>query len=373
MPGIYIHIPFCKQKCSYCNFYFSVSTKTRDALVDAILKEIDLNNSYLKSRTINSIYFGGGTPSVLDVVEIGSIIDRIKKYYNFDKNIEITLEANPDDIDKEYLTEIKKIGINRFSMGVQSFVDEELSILNRYHNACKAEKSIKEIQDAGFENMNIDLIFGIPGSTLKTWDFNLNKFLELNITHLSAYNLTIEPKTVLAHQIKKGIIAEPDDDLGAKMFLQTSDKLSMNSYEHYEISNYAKDKVYALHNTNYWKGEPYLGIGPSAHSFNGISRQWNIANNRKYIESINKNILPIEKEILTDDDKYNEYIMTGLRTMWGIDIDKINIFGVDKSTFFLKEINEYLNKGYIIKRGTTYTLSRQGKLYADRVASNLFV
>ena len=346
--------------------------KTKEELVKALLLEIDLNNSYLESREIDSIYFGGGTPSVLGVEDIGKIIDRLNKYFVFNKKIEITIEANPDDINSTYLSKIKNVSVNRFSMGVQSFLNDELILLNRYHDEVKAEESIKLIQDTGFDNMNIDLIFGIPGSTIDTWNFNLNKFLELDIKHLSAYNLTIEPKTELAHLIKTGKIKSPDDELSAKMFLNTLDLLSENEYEHYEISNYAKDQSYALHNTNYWRGISYLGIGPSAHSFNGISRQWNIANNRKYIESINNKILPIEKEILSAENKYNEYIMTGLRTMWGVNIDEINAFGEDKSTLFQKEITEYINKGFIHISGTTYKLTRQGKLYADQVASNLF-
>lgn len=347
--------------------------KTKDELVNALLMEIDLNNSYLDSSDIDSIYFGGGTPSVLDVKDIGRIIEKLNQYFVFNKNIEITLEANPDDISSDYLSKIKKVGVNRFSMGVQSFLNDELVLLNRYHDEVKAEESIKLIQDFGFENMNIDLIFGIPGSTMKTWDFNLNKFLELDIPHLSAYNLTIESKTALAHQIKKGLIKSPDDELSAKMFLNTIDLLSNKGYEHYEISNYSKEGNYALHNTNYWRGIPYLGIGPSAHSFDGNTRQWNIANNRKFIESIKNKILPIDKEVLSVNDRFNEYIMTGLRTMWGVDLVKINTFGDDISNMFLEGIVDDINKGFVIKKENNFKLTREGKLYADKIASNLFV
>jgi len=373
MAGIYIHIPFCRQKCSYCNFYFSVSMKTKDDLVNAILKEIDLNHNYLSERNIDSIYFGGGTPSVLSSKEIGYIIDKIKKYFSFNKHIEITLEANPDDINVLYLKELKSIGINRFSMGVQSFLDEELIILNRNHNSKKALESIKMIQDAGFDEMNIDLIFGIPNSTMDTWNKNLDIFLDLNISHLSSYNLTIEPRTAIAYQIKKGKIKAPNDDLSAQMFLRTLDVLQNNDYEHYEISNYAKNKSYALHNTNYWKRIPYLGLGPSAHSFNGTSRQWNIANNRKYISELNQNILPMNMEILSQDATYNEYIMTGFRTMWGVNENTITNFGEKFLLYFLKEISPYLKNGFVIRIGNNYKLSKNGKLYADKIASDLFM
>lgn len=373
MAGIYIHIPFCRQKCSYCNFYFSVSMKTKNALVEAILKEIELNHNYLSNKKIDSIYFGGGTPSVLSSVEIALIIERLNQYFIFNSNIEITLEANPDDINKKYLNELKNIGINRFSMGVQSFFDDELIILNRSHNATKAQDSIKMIQDAGFDNMNIDLIFGIPNSNIERWQQNLKIFLELDIPHLSSYNLTIEPKTTIAHQIKIGKYNTPDDELNAELFLITQDILQSKGYEHYEISNYAKNRAYALHNTNYWKGIPYLGFGPSAHSYDGESRQWNIANNRKYIKILERGNLPFEKEILSTEDKYNEYIMTGFRTMWGVDIKIISNFGQKFKENFELEIIKYIENRFVKKENNIYKLSKKGKLYADKIASDLFM
>jgi len=347
--------------------------KTKDELVKAILKEIDLNHRYLEKQEIDSLYFGGGTPSVLSANEIGAIIDRINKYFHFNSNIEITLEANPDDINIKYLKELKDIGINRFSMGVQSFFDDELTILNRSHNASKAQDSIKMIQDTGFENMNIDLIFGIPNSDKERWQNNLEIFFNLDIPHLSSYNLTIEPHTTIAHQIKTGKIQEPNEELNAELFLLTHDMLKEKGYEHYEISNYAKNNSYALHNTNYWKGIPYLGFGPSAHSFNGNSRQWNIANNRKYIEQLYKNIIPFEKEVLSIEDQYNEYIMTGLRTMWGVEKSRINDFGEEFYNQFIKGVNKYIEMNFVIEMNGKYSLTREGKLYADKIASDLFV
>lgn len=373
MAGIYLHIPFCRQKCSYCNFYFSVSLKTKDEFVNAILKEIDLNHNYIQQKDLDSIYFGGGTPSVLSVEEIDLILNKINKYFSLKPDIEITLEANPDDINKKYLADLKNLGINRFSMGVQSFHDKELKILNRTHDSRKAIESLELIKETGFNNTNIDLIFGIPGSSMDDWKKNLDTFLKTDIPHLSCYNLTIEPGTIIAHQIKTGKINGVDDDLSADMFMYTDELLTKNGFEHYEISNYAKDGKYALHNTNYWKGIPYLGLGPSAHSYDGNTRQWNIANNRKYIASINKNIIPATNETLTPDDKYNEYILTGLRTMWGVNIKKIEKFGLEFADHFNKNILIFVQEKMVFKDNENYILSSKGMLYADRIASELFI
>ncbi len=347
--------------------------KTKNDLIYAIAKEIDLNHTYLTTDSIDSIYFGGGTPSLLSIAELEIILNKLSRYFIFKSDIEITLEANPDDITKSYLKDLKKVGISRFSMGVQSFIDEELVILNRYHDSQKAEYAIKLIQDNQFENMNIDLIFGIPNSSLKSWLFNLKKFIDLDIPHLSCYNLTIEPKTAIYHQIKTDKLPAPDDDLNAKLFLETFDILSSIGYEHYEISNYAKDKAYAKHNTNYWRGIPYLGLGPSAHSFDGETRQWNICNNRKYIREINKGILPNEKEILSSKDKINEYLMTGLRTMWGIDIHAIEKIDRDFIVSIQQALTSFEKEGLVNHKDNNYKLTRSGKLLADSITSALFV
>lgn len=373
MPGIYIHIPYCRQKCSYCNFYFLVSRKTQDLFLNALLQEIDLTKDYLDDKTINSIYLGGGTPSVLRIAEVSDILDRLRKIYTIDDNAEITLEANPDDINTEYVRGLIKSGINRISLGIQSFCDKELRLLNRSHDSVRAIDSIKICQDAGIDDLTIDLIFGIPGSSQPEWIKNLEIFLDLSIDHISCYNLTIEPKTAIAHQIKTRKTVAPDDGLNAKLFSDTIEILENAYYEHYEISNYARNGKYALHNTNYWKGVPYLGIGPSAHSFNIDSRRWNIANTRKYIESISQGILPTEFEILTTTDKYNEYIMTGLRTMWGIDDSKISGFGPDYYSYFREKVKEFIQSELIVSDGMNYRLTKKGKLLADRIASDLFL
>ncbi len=372
MAGIYLHIPFCRQKCSYCNFHFSVSLKTKDDFVKAILKEIEINHNYLKHKNLDSIYFGGGTPSILSSKEIDLILTKINKYFGFNRDIEITLEANPDDVDRQYLADLKNAGINRFSLGVQSFHDKELKILNRSHNASKAIESILLIKEVGFDNTNIDLIFGIPESSFDEWKRNLDIFLRLDIPHLSCYNLTIEPRTILAHHIKTGKISEINDILNSQMFEYTHHLLTKNHFFHYEISNFAIAGKHAVHNTNYWKGVPYLGLGPAAHSYNGKTRQWNISNNRKYIEAINMNKLPATVEKLSFDDKYNEYIMTGLRTMWGVEENKIKHFGDKYQKYFEKKVLRYIQNRMVYKRNTNYILSEKGLLFADRIASDLF-
>ncbi|HHH54935.1 MAG TPA: radical SAM family heme chaperone HemW [Bacteroidetes bacterium] len=373
MGGIYIHIPYCKQKCSYCNFYFSVSMKTKEEFIFSLLKEIDLNHHYLDREKIRTLYFGGGTPSILSTSELKSIIAEIKKYFVFSEDIEITIEANPDDINIDYLKAIKELGITRFSLGVQSFHDNELKILNRSHDAHKAICAIEMIKNEGFKSTNIDLIFGIPGSTITEWRKNLDFFYKLEIPHLSCYNLTIENRTAIYHQIKTGKLSRPDDKLGAEMFVFTHDYLTSKGYDHYEISNYAIKNNMAIHNTNYWKGEKYLGLGPSAHSFNGESRQWNISNVRKYIHDINSGFIPMQEEKLNKNDMYNEYVMTGLRTKWGVDIKKIESFGDKYKEHFVTISENYIRNGFIIIKNDAYILTVKGMLYSDKISSDLFV
>ena len=373
MAGIYIHVPYCRQKCSYCNFYFSVSGKTKEGYLKSLIKEIEITKEFLQGNEIKSLYFGGGTPSILSSVELSLLIDKIKHYYSFSDDIEITLEANPDDINKNYADEIVKLGINRLSIGVQSFHDNELTLLKRNHLSQKALESIITAKNNGINNLSIDLIFGIPGSNINLWLENLNRFIELDIDHLSCYNLTVEKKTDLDYRIQKGIVNEIVENLSVEMFLTTIEFLSEHGYEHYEISNYARNKKYAIHNTNYWKGEKYLGLGPSAHSFDGKNRYWNISNVRKYIESIENGISPNESEKLTENEKYNEYIMTGLRTMWGIDDIVINSFGQKNYSLFKQTVEDFINQDLILKNNDNYKLSDKGKLYADRIASELFL
>ncbi len=373
MAGIYIHIPYCKQKCSYCNFYFSVSLKTKEEFILSLLKEIEMNHDFLGDNIVKTIYFGGGTPSLLSIEELEKIINKLSKYFVFDKKIEITLEANPDDISTDYLKNVKKIGITRFSLGVQSFHDEELKILNRSHNANKSIHAIEMINNEGFNSTNIDLIFSIPGSTMKDWERNLEIADDLKIPHLSCYNLTIEDKTAISYQIKTGKLPAIDEKTGAEMFLFAHEFLIGKGYDHYEISNYAMKGNMAIHNTNYWRGKKYLGFGPSAHSFDGDSRQWNIANVRKYIQSIQAGIIPSQGEVLTGRDKYNEYIMTGLRTKWGVDIKELATLGTEYIYYFETNVKKYIESGLVLKFFEKYLLSTKGMLYADKIASELFV
>lgn len=341
MAGIYIHIPFCKQACNYCDFHFSTQLKNKSRLIQAIIKEIDLRKDYLEIRNISSIYFGGGTPSLLNQNEITAILEKIYACFSLNSELEICLEANPDDLTKEKLNALSKTAINRLSIGVQSFHDEELKFMNRAHNAIESINSIKTAQDIGFGNLNVDLIFGSPKSTLKSWEENLKLFFSLNIPHLSAYSLTVEEGTQLAHAIKNKKIAALDDDLGYKQYKLLQAYIDKKEYEQYEISNYCKNGKRAIHNSNYWNQSTYLGIGPSAHSFNGKSRQWNISNNPLYLKSIEKNHLPFEKEELSETEIYHDYLITSLRTREGLSLKKIHeIFSYDIVKHFLKAKKE---------------------------------
>lgn len=349
-----------------------MSGKTKKSFVEALLLEIEKTKDYFKEKDINSIYFGGGTPSQLNVSDIEKIMTKLKDYYEFNDNIEITLEANPDDLDNSYIENLTKIGINRISLGVQSFNDIDLRTFGRIHNSETAIKAIKSLKNNGFNNLSIDLIFGTPGSSKNEWIDNLNKFIELDINHLSCYNLTIEPKTEIFHKIKTKKTSAVDENLSAKLFLMTIDFLQKNGFEHYEISNYARNGKYAIHNTNYWKGGFYLGLGPSAHSYNGQKRHWNISNTRIYIDSIKKGKSTTEEEILSLNDKYNEYIMTCLRTMWGVSLQTIEQDYNKFKRHFLKNIGVYIAQNKVVENNGIYFLSDKGKLFADSLISDLF-
>lgn len=372
MKGLYIHIPYCKKKCSYCNFYFTVSGKTKKSYIEALLLEIELTKDYFTDNEIYSLYFGGGTPSQLDAPELEKIITKLKDHYKFNENIEITLEANPEDINESFSENLYKIGINRLSLGVQSFNDNDLKTFGRIHNSKTAVDAIKTCKKNGFDNLTIDLIFGTPGSDIKEWINNLDTFISLEIDHLSCYNLTIEPKTEIYHKIKTKKTGIVDERLSTEMFLFSIDYLEKKGYKHYEISNYARNGKYAIHNTNYWKGVQYLGLGPSAHSYDGERRQWNISNIRKYIDGINAGNPLIEEEILTQNDKYNEYIMTGLRTMWGVSLQTIEKDFYKFKSHFLKNIEVYIVQNKVLENNGNFTLNNNGKLFADRIASDLF-
>jgi oxygen-independent coproporphyrinogen-3 oxidase len=323
MAGIYIHIPFCKQACSYCNFHFSTSLNRKSDLVNAIKGEIKLRHSYLKGETIETIYFGGGTPSLLEENELKEILEAVYQSFKVEPNCEITLEANPDDLTLSKLKILKFAGINRLSIGVQSFHEEDLTFMNRSHNSKQAVSSIKNAQEVGFSNLNLDLIFGSQTTSDKMWSENLHTFFSLDIPHLSAYSLTIEEKTALAHRVKSGKSEKLDEDKNYRHYQMLLKAINENGFQQYELSNYCKGENISKHNSSYWFEKTYLGIGPSAHSFNRKGRQWNVSNNLKYINAISNRKEFYETEELSEVDRYHEYLITSLRTKWGVEFKKI--------------------------------------------------
>lgn len=371
----YFHIPFCKQACHYCDFHFSTSLKYKEELLQAMLSEIELRASYLENKKVESLYFGGGTPSILQAKEIDSLIGQVAKYFEISSDAEITLEANPDDLDRKKVQELKGTEINRFSIGIQSFYEEDLKWMNRAHNSEEAKSSIMRVQDAGFENITCDLIYGYPLLTNNKWRSNMQELINLEVPHISSYSMTVEKKTALAHLINTGKTAALNEDQSAEQMLMLIDTLTSSGYEHYEISNFAKPGRYARHNSNYWKGKSYLGIGPSAHSFNGASRSWNIANNALYIKGILLKELALKTELLRKNDRFNEYVMTSLRTKWGVDKKYVlQEFGDDYLNSILKTIEQYVyNKEVLISDEGIITLSPSGKLLADQIAADLFI
>jgi len=374
MAGIYLHIPFCKRKCHYCNFYSLANQKNKAEFHQSLLKEIALQKDYLHGEKIETIYFGGGTPSLLSTKEIGAILNEIHKYFDVDLSSEIDLEANPDDLTSSILSDYRSLGINRLSIGTQSFEDEILKKLNRVHSAQQAIDAVSLAQKQGFDNISIDLIYGIPGLSKQLWDDSIKKALAMNVPHLSAYHLTVEPNTALDILIKKNKYPTPVDEEGVAHSLMLMEQMKNNGYEHYEISNYALPGQYSVHNTNYWRQKSYLGLGPSAHSFDLKSRQWNIASTNKYIEALEKGKLNFENEKINSIDQYNEFVMLGLRTQWGIDIDELELkFGKQNSTYFQQEIQKYIAQGKVEFTHPIYRLSNQGKLFADGIAGDLFL
>ncbi len=373
MAGLYIHIPFCKRKCHYCNFYSLASVKFKPELVGALLQEMELQKNYLQGEVLDSIYFGGGTPSLLNAKELDIIFDKIYAVFPVDEKAEITFEANPDDLSSSYLQMLSKSAVNRLSIGVQSFNDEELTYLNRLHTAEEAINALKKAKDHGFSSMSLDLIYGIPIATKESWLKNLEQFKELKIDHLSAYNLTREENTVYDLLIKKGKYAPPDDIQGEEHFKLLLAFAKENGLDQYEISNFAFDHKYAIHNTNYWRQKKYLGIGPSAHSFDLLSRSWNFSQLKPYIESINKNKVPAEKEFLSKTDQWNETIMTGLRTKWGVNrLELKQNFNHEWIAEFDQITQKYIQKGQLLKSNESYLLGEKGLFFADGIAADFF-
>lgn len=372
---IYIHIPFCKQKCSYCNFHFSTSLNFKDEMLRAMKTEIMLRKNELQNKSLKSLYFGGGTPSILSVDEINSLIDEVLKYFSFEKDIEITLEANPDDLDKNFLKQLAVTPVNRLSIGTQSFFEEDLKLMNRAHTASEAESSIKRAQDFGFENLSIDLIYGSPTSNLEIWKENLNKTIALEVPHISSYALTVEPKTALENWISKGKVKSPKEEEQNREFYYLSDFLKDNGFEHYEVSNFAKPGFYSRHNSAYWKYQEYLGIGPSAHSYNGFDvRSWNVANNQQYNKKLNDKQLAKEEEILSLEDQFNEMIMIGLRTTWGVDLESLKSKFSDRMQEHLQaEIKSKIEEGILIIENNHLKIPEKHWFMADGIASDLFI
>ena len=372
MAGIYIHIPFCKRACHYCNFHFSVSQNLLPQMVDAIMQEAELRNDYI-NENISTVYFGGGTPSLLSIGNLQLIIDKIYSLFDVDADAEITLEANPDDINEEKLKDWKTVGINRLSIGVQSFFEDDLEWMNRAHNATQAYKSIELAMQHNFNNISIDLIYGTPYLTDEQWLQNLETAKQLNVPHLSCYALTVEPNTALQKMIALHKKENVDAEKQSRHFEILMQWASENNYEHYEISNFAKPGFRSKHNSSYWQGKPYLGLGPSAHSYNGTSRQWNVANNALYIESINENIVPFEIETLTSTQKINEYIMTALRTVEGITTERLNTLSNEKIiSSIMNDAQKFIQQNLMVTENGALILTKKGKLFADGIAADLF-
>lgn len=374
MAGIYIHVPFCKNKCAYCNFFSLASEKNVSSFVDALKREIITRNQYLGYEDVETIYFGGGTPSLLPLNHIEDILKLLHKKFNIISNPEITLEVNPDTIDKEKMYSLKNMGVNRISIGIQSFHDDDLRYLDRRHDSKHALQVIDDLKCVGFDKLTLDLIYGIPTLTEEKWNKNLDIFFSTGISHLSAYALTIEPKTILGQRIEKGDLQDVNEDETIRHYEILVERTKENGFEHYEISNFAKEGFRSQHNSIYWNDEKYLGLGPSAHSYDGSSRQWNVSNLTKYIDADFDTDLYFEREILTLDDKFNEYVMTGLRTSWGCDIKKITSdYGLSYRDHFLKKVKKYLDSGIMIKQNDTFVLTDNGMLFADGIAAEIFV
>ncbi len=372
MSGIYIHIPYCKQACHYCNYHFSTSLKNKENVISSMIKEIEIK-SIGYNDLIQTIYFGGGTPSFFETKEINKIINSIFKKFKISPSPEITLEANPDDLSKTKLIELSESYINRLSIGVQSFNDVELKLMNRSHNSKDAKNCIDDALKY-YDNISIDLIFGMPNSNLKTWESNLNHVTNWNLNHMSAYALTIEPKTALESFVKKNIIKPLDEDLVFEQHEFMCNKMSKHEYVNYELSSFAKKGYLSRNNSAYWLRKKYIGIGPSAHSFDGTYRSWNVSNNNIYIKNISNNKMFSEREKLSIIDKYNEYVMTGLRTTWGISLTYLeNNFGLFYKKHFENRIIKYANSSLVVNKDNIFTTTIKGKFLADGIASELFL
>ena len=372
MAGIYIHIPFCRKICSYCDFYKTKDISQKPLFINALISELKKRKDYLSGEKIDTIYFGGGTPSVLTATQITKILDEIEHLFPVNKDAEITLEANPDDLNNKYLSELKTTKINRLSIGIQSFINNDLQSMGRRHDSDQALLAVKNAYETGFKNISIDLIYGLPGLSPEKWDENLELAFSLPVKHISAYHLTYHEGTKFYDLRKKGKLKEIKEELSIEQFNSLINKAKQNGFVHYEISNFARKGYFSQHNSSYWFGEKYLGLGPSAHSFDVKSRQWNVASVKKYVDAIQNNSLYFEHEILSESEQYNDYILTNLRTMWGIDKNKLQEkFRKEKIDYFAQNAQKYILSGHISESATHYFLSRNGYFISDEIMANL--
>ncbi|MHA8056451.1 radical SAM family heme chaperone HemW [Aquirufa nivalisilvae] len=371
---LYLHIPFCRQACHYCDFHFSTVLSQREVMVNAMAQELEIRKDYLSNKQIDTIYLGGGTPSLLSEFQLNQLFDKINQLYSINPGAEITLEANPEDLSKEYIQQVKKIGINRLSVGIQTFNDSSLKHLHRNHSSQQSIEAIKKAQDLGLENISIDIIYGLKDHNLSDTEFDIQQAISLNVDHISAYSLTIEPRTVFGKQKDKGLLKETPDNQMAAHFELSHQLLQSAGFEAYEVSNFAKNKRYSKHNSSYWNQEEYVGIGPSAHSFNYHSRQWNVANNKSYLLAIEQGNPYFEVEHLSPENRINEYIMTRLRTMWGLDLAylKQSIEEINQN-FPSLEINEWKERQWAKEIDGFLILTESGKLIADKLSSDIFL
>lgn len=372
MAGVYIHVPFCKTRCIYCDFYTRTDMSSKHNYVSAISREIELRKDYIGDEIIETIYFGGGTPSQLTKDDFEQIFASIHRTFKVSENPEITMEANPDDLSDKYLQMIKEFPFNRLSIGIQSFNDSELLFLKRRHSSQKAKDAVKSAKSVGFNNISIDLMYGLPNQTLDIWNKNLNEALALDIQHISSYHLIYEQGTRLYRLFKLGDVKAVDEDLSVKMFSTMIETLLLAGFEHYEISNFAKNGLYSKHNSSYWLGRKYLGLGPAAHSFDGQNRAWNIPSISKYTEGISLEKLPLEIEYLDENTRYNDFILTGMRTMWGVNLKELErLFGNQKKEYCLRNVRKYVNQEFVSQSNDKLKLTREGIFISDGIMSDL--
>jgi len=372
MAGIYIHVPFCKTRCIYCDFFTQTDLGLRSPYTEAICNELRLRKDYLGNETVKTIYFGGGTPSQLTIDDFVRIFESINSNFSVAANTEITLEANPDDLNKDFIDQLQALPFNRISIGIQSFDDNDLTFLNRRHSSAKAKEVVTLCQNAGFENISIDLMYGLPNQTIELWKKNLENAVSLNIQHISSYHLIYEDGTKLYDLLRKGKIKDVNEELSVELFSLMKTTFENAGFIHYEISNFAKEGFVSKHNSSYWKGDKYLGLGPAAHSYNGESRSWNIASIPLYIKTIEDGTPSFETEILSDSMRYNDYVLTRMRTMWGINSEELEgLFGNKMSDYFTKNIKKHIANGNIKNNNNHFTISEKGLLVSDGIMSDL--